>query len=118
MQNNQHKLSLLYVAARLHDVLETLDEVHTAASNTKLDTLNARGQAELIAWLREIAYVATEAAAEIENASNTSQPTFRVIEGGANGDDEQQDSDGVPYEPGLRVLVAEDTSTPFQVVGR
>lgn len=119
MQNNQHKFSFLYTAARLQDVLETLDGVHTAASDKLVDMPNARAQAELVNWLREIAYIASETADEIENASNASQPTFRVVKGGANGDaGRSQDSDPASDERHLTVLAAADTPTPFKVAGR
>lgn len=73
MQNKQHILTYLHTAARLDDVLATLDAVHTAASENRLDTLNTRGAAELAGWLREIAYIAEETANEIEREASTAE---------------------------------------------
>lgn len=116
MHNNQ-QVSFLHTAARLADVLETLDTVHTAASGSTLETLNGRGKAELIALLREIAYVAAETAHELEH--DQPQPRFRVIEGGAKGTAAPQDQADGPDSAAhhlFRVLVADaDTSLPSYV---
>lgn len=114
MQNNQHTLSFLHTAARLTDVLETLDTVHNAASNNMLDTLNARGKSEIVSWLREIAYIANETIDELEQTSE--RPALRVIKGGLHGDcdDDRADNphaDGV--EPKFSVLVANAPSPKY-----
>ena len=118
MQNNQHKLSFLYTAARLTDVLEMLDEVHTAVDENALDTLNARGKAEIVAWLREIAYVANETVQELEQTND--HPSFRVIKGGGNGDNDREVNSplAVDEQPGFEVLVTEQTPLPFYEVKR
>lgn len=120
MQNNQHKLSLLYTVARLADALETLDIVHSAASDNTLETLNARGKAELVARLQEIAYVANETIAELEQDSE--QMPFRVIKGGRceGGNDPRSDRPYAEREPHLfEVLVqpAASPSYPIQKAG-
>ncbi|MFZ4814590.1 MAG: hypothetical protein ACOYL5_08650 [Phototrophicaceae bacterium] len=66
MQNNPHTLSFLMAVARLTDMVELLDEMHTTASEGCLDVVNASGKAELIGWLKEIAFIASETAAELE----------------------------------------------------
>ncbi|MEL6272473.1 MAG: hypothetical protein AAFV33_10425 [Chloroflexota bacterium] len=120
MQNNQHKLSFFHTAARLQAMLETLDEVHTAASDNALDVPSGIGKAELIAMLREINYLAAEAANELEQGSE--QPRFRVIKGGRWGQSSSDRSrDDYPHEAierrGFDVLVT-DTPTPLTVMKR
>ncbi|MEM6281369.1 MAG: hypothetical protein AAF787_04175 [Chloroflexota bacterium] len=120
MQNNQHKLTFFHTAARLQAMLETLDEVHTAASDNTLETPNSPGKAELVAMLREINYLAAEAANELEQDGE--QPRFRVIKGGRWGQS-SDDSDRGDYpqraiaQSGFDVLVA-DTPTPLTVMKR
>jgi hypothetical protein len=120
MQNNQHKLSFFLTAARLQDMLEALDDVHTSASENALEAPNGRGKAELIALLREISYLSAEAANELEQ--NGEQPTFRVIKGSRWGDAlDSDDLDDYPLKDiersGFKVLVA-NTPTPLTIMKR
>jgi hypothetical protein len=121
MHDNQQKLTFLYTAAMLNDVLETLDKLHSAASENSLETLNARGKAEILNLLHEVAYVANEAAAELEAVNQPSVPGFRVIQGGAFGNIDK-DVD-VPEDERLdkqfQVLVAiDETLAPLSGMQR
>jgi hypothetical protein len=123
---NQHKLTFLNTAARLMDALATLDEVHTATSEGTIETPNTRGQAELVAMLREIAYVAGETAQELDGQHV--EPVFRLVKGFTRQADyrsEHSDDLGKAGDPsprndrGFRVLVAEKTtSLPLTLVKR
>lgn len=113
MHDNQQQHSYLHTVARLADVLESLDDLHAAASANALEMVNGRNKAELMSYLREIAYVAAETMNEIHD--RPAQPTFRVIEGGKHGktDDDDSLSANPSRTPPLRVLVAtESTSRP------
>lgn len=70
---NQPALQLLYNDARLTDLFEALDELHTASAEGRLRSVTTLTNAELIAWLQEVMYVAQEAIVEIseQNAENT-----------------------------------------------
>jgi len=120
MQNNQHKLSFFLTAARLQDMLEALDDVHTSASENAVEMPNGHGKAELVALLREISYLAAETADELEQYAE--QPTFRVIEGGrqrewSDGDKpEDYPLEGVE-RPDFKVLVG-NTPTPLTIMKR
>jgi hypothetical protein len=63
----QNELELLYNGDRLDEVLEILDDLHTAASENTLNTYTTMSRHELVAMLREVVYTAQEAIKEIEN---------------------------------------------------
>ncbi len=107
------KLHLLYAAARLDELLATLDELHTAASDNSLETLSPRGKAELIGWLQDVAYTATETIAELQK---TEPHQLRLVQGAAD-EDGPDDRDRRPYKV---VVVAGDTPriTPFPIEKR
>jgi len=88
--NTQHTYSFTLTAARLTTALETLDELHNAAGEGSVEMLNPRGQAELVAMLREIAYVAAETAQELGTAE--AEPKLRLIKGHQTGRTAQADS--------------------------
>ena len=69
-QNNQD--------AQLQNLYETLDALHTAASEGRLDTITALGNRELLAWLHDLIYTAEETVAEIEQHS-TREPILRLV---------------------------------------
>jgi hypothetical protein len=60
-------LQLLYNTARLGDVLEALDELHSAASDGNVRAVTPLSNAELVSWLYEVIYTAQEAMTEIES---------------------------------------------------
>jgi hypothetical protein len=63
----QPNLQLLYNTARLSDVLEALDELHSAASDGNVRAVTPLSNAELISWLYEVVYTAQETMNEIES---------------------------------------------------
>jgi len=87
MNENQHKLTFLHTAARLEDILAALDAVHTAASENQVELPNGRAADALAGWLREIAYVAEQAAIELEPAEThmPSHPLKEIDEGEDGG---------------------------------
>ena len=63
----QPNLQLLYNTARLSDLLDALDELHSAASDGNIRTVTPMSNAELKSWLTEVIYTAQEAMSEIES---------------------------------------------------
>ena len=63
----QPNLQLLYNTARLGNVLEALDELHSAASDGNVRAVTPLSNAELMSWLYEIIYTAQETMIEIES---------------------------------------------------
>jgi hypothetical protein len=63
----QPNLQLLYNTARLGNVLEALDELHSAASDGNVRAVTPLSNAELMSWLYEIIYTAQETMVEIES---------------------------------------------------
>jgi hypothetical protein len=118
--NTQHTYSYTHTAARLTAALEALDELHNAAGEGTVELVNPRGQAELVAMLHEIAYVAAETAQELGTA--TAEPTFRLIKGHqmgrtATADKYAPDGDRSRGSLSLRVLGTHPTPDfPFYVV--
>jgi hypothetical protein len=68
-----HNIKLLFNDARLAEILGLLDMLHDAVSDGDLDAMTTMSKAELVGWLREIAYTAQETAEEIE-ADEGNQP--------------------------------------------
>lgn len=117
MNNHPQKLFFLTTAARLADVLEMLDACHTAASEGRMETPNAKAQAELAAMLREIAFVANEAARELE--APQAEPTLRLIKRASRSVSPTTSADNAPERDDhlFRIIVVEeDTSTPLYIV--
>ncbi len=63
----QPNLQLLYNTARLSDLLDALDELHSAASDGNLRAVTPMSNAELVSWLYEVIYTARETMNEIES---------------------------------------------------
>jgi hypothetical protein len=63
----QPNLQLLYNTARLGDLFEALDELHSAASDGNVRAVTPLSNAELMSWLYEIIYTAQETMVEIES---------------------------------------------------
>jgi hypothetical protein len=81
MLQNQLNLQPLYTDARLAELLEALDELHTAASEGQLYNVISLNQREVLAWLREVVYTAEEAMLEIEQTTPAyDQLVLRVVE--------------------------------------
>jgi hypothetical protein len=65
-----NEFELIYNGDRLDEVLEILDDLHTAASENTLNSYTTLSKHELVAMLREMIYTAEEAINEIESKQN------------------------------------------------
>lgn len=67
----------------LEDVLDFIDQLHSAASEGESDAINQMNEADLMNYLKEIIYTAQETLAEIEAARATRirkhQPVLRIL---------------------------------------
>lgn len=63
---NDHNLQLTYNDDRLGDLLEVLDDLHTATSENALQRFTTLGEQEVLGLLKELVYTAQEAISEIE----------------------------------------------------
>lgn len=80
MIQNQLNLQILYTDARLADLFQALDQLHSAASEGQLHTLTPLPEQELLGWLRDLIYTAQETINEIDNARPRPEaPLLRVI---------------------------------------
>jgi hypothetical protein len=75
----QLNLQLLYNDGRLGNLLDTLDELHTAASEGSLRQITTVSDAELVGWLYEVMYTAQEIMAEIETHHEQREPELTLV---------------------------------------
>lgn len=75
----QPNLQLLYNTARLSDLLEALDELHSAASDGNIRAVTPMSNAELKSWLYEVIYTARETMVEIESKNVEAEPGLTVV---------------------------------------
>lgn len=75
----QLNLQLLYNTARLGSLLDSLDEIHSAASDGRLSEITTISDAELVGWLYEVIYTAQETMAEIEAHHQQCEPELTLI---------------------------------------
>ena len=75
----QLNLHLLYNDARLGNLLDTLDELHTAASEGNLQQITTVSDAELVGWLYEVMYTAQEIMSEIDNHHEQREPELTLV---------------------------------------
>lgn len=66
-----NQLELLYNGDRLGDLLELLDELHSAASENRLQTCTTLTESDLLDMLKEVIYTAQETIEEIKTAKQT-----------------------------------------------
>jgi len=66
-QNHQPDFQIIYNNNRLASLFQSLDELHTAASEGNLDTITPLANAELVGWLHELIYTAQETIVEISS---------------------------------------------------
>jgi hypothetical protein len=64
---NNNNLELIYNGDRLGDLMELLDELHTAASENTLQRFTTLGEQDVLGLLKELVYTAQEAINEIEH---------------------------------------------------
>ena len=77
MLQKQPELKVLYTDTLLADLYQTLDEIHTAASEDQIASLTPLSEGELIGWLQDLVYTAQETIAEIEQ--HRPNPVLRLI---------------------------------------
>lgn len=75
----QPNLQLLYNTARLSDLLEALDELHSAASDGNIRTVTPMSNAELKSWLVEVMYMARETMDEIEGRNAEAEAGLSLV---------------------------------------
>jgi hypothetical protein len=75
----QPNIQLLYTEARLVALLQTLDELHSAASEDRLNTMTTVSKVELVGWLNELVYTAQETIAEIEGRGGSEKPALSLV---------------------------------------
>lgn len=87
MTNRQPSLILTYTPSRLGDVLDALDEIHSAVSDGTLAQIATVSTGDLREWLHEILYLASQTLSELEGRdaaetkTNTEQsaPMLRLV---------------------------------------
>ncbi len=72
-------MNILYNDQRLAEVLETLDELHSAVSEGQIERLTTMNKHELIAMLHEFVYTAQETIREIDTVRDV-RPALRIVE--------------------------------------
>ena len=81
MIENVQLLTLLNQDARIRDLYDVLDTLHSAASDGALPSVTSMSTAELVDWLRELIYTAQETIAEVEhNADKRPETYLRVLD--------------------------------------
>ncbi len=77
--SSTHHLQLLFNDARMGNLMDTLDELHSAASEGRLQQVTTLTNAEMIGWLYELVYTATEAMAEIQRSEVRGDTTLHIV---------------------------------------
>lgn len=78
-QTHQPELQLLHNGNRLEDLFQVLDDIHTAASDGRLQSVTTLTNAELMSWLYELAYTAEETIDELRKAESNTVPCLRLV---------------------------------------
>jgi gluconate kinase len=80
-QIHQPNFQIIYNASRLAGLFQSLDELHTAASEGRLQHVTPLTDTELIGWLQELIYTAEETILEIqENPMEPAVPHLRLVQ--------------------------------------
>lgn len=73
-------LQLLYSDARLFDLIDMLDQLHSAAGEGYLNKLTTLETPELLEVLRELVYTAQETISELEASEQSdAKPALRIL---------------------------------------
>lgn len=86
MHTPEPNITLLVNDHLLADFYDTLDHLHTAASEGALQTVTSLDQRELIAWLKDFVYTAQETIREINKQTKAcphkgkNAPVLRIVE--------------------------------------
>jgi hypothetical protein len=75
--NQQHKSQ---TEVCLNDLLEMLDELHSAASDGKGAEFAEMTHQELMSYLREVIFTAQETLKEVQNHKKKQSPILRLVE--------------------------------------
>jgi len=75
----QPNLKLLYNDGRLGNLLDALDELHSAASEGALPEVTTLNDADLIGWLYELIYTAQETIHEIKGYHQRGEPALSLV---------------------------------------
>jgi len=67
MTTRRPSLTLMYTPARLGDILDALDDLHTAVSDGTLTQTASIARSDLREWLQEIVYLATQTLNELDS---------------------------------------------------
>lgn len=79
-QIHQPDFEIIYNDARLAGLSQYLDELHSAASEGQLQAVTPLSDAELVGWLQEMIYTATETIQEIEQRpAQNAVPHLRLV---------------------------------------
>ena len=76
---SQVNLKLLHNPARLAHLMDSLDEIHTAASEGTLGEIAAVSEADLRGWLLEIIYLAEETLVEMDAQQEEREPAALAL---------------------------------------
>ncbi len=77
--SSTHHLQLLFNDARMGNLMDTLDELHSAASEGRLQQVTTLTNAEMIGWLYELVYTATETMAEIQRSEVRGDTMLHIV---------------------------------------
>ncbi|MAS32588.1 MAG: hypothetical protein CL610_01190 [Anaerolineaceae bacterium] len=79
-QIHQPNFQIVYNNTRLAGLFQSLDELHTAASEGSLPSVTPLSDVELIGWLQELIYTAEETITEIqEHETKVTTPHLRLV---------------------------------------
>lgn len=70
----QSYLKLLHTPVRLDSLLDVLDELHSAASEGRLQEISTISEAEMRGWLLEVMYLAQQTLEEIDEQQMEREP--------------------------------------------
>ncbi len=73
------QMNVLYNDNRLADMMETLDQLHTAASEGHLELTTTMNRRELVALLRDVIYTAQETIGEIEKDTIRPEVVLQLV---------------------------------------
>lgn len=80
IQLSQSELKVMHNDRRLGELLDVLDQLHSAASEGELEAFSARNARELTAWLSELIYTAQETIDELDRNNGRSEVVLRLVE--------------------------------------
>jgi hypothetical protein len=79
-QIHQPNFQIIYNDMRLAGLFQSLDELHSAASEGSLQSITPLSNAELLGWLQELIYTAEETISEIrQHEIKPAAPHLRLV---------------------------------------